>query len=392
MTEQRATQDAVIIIGASAAGLFAAYLLAKGGVPVHLFDERERLSPPARTLIVTNHIKDVLGYVPTSAIVNRTPNLQLFSPGRSTAICLREPDWIVERQKLIQVLVDQARRAGVEILPGYRFQGLEPDVDGVLLHLESSTGCRTHLHTRTLIGAEGVFSQVAKATQQDGHSTVFSLQATVAMPPGARRDTTQVWFDPRSTRYFHWLIPESQERAAVGLVADDEGQARESLQRFLSMHNLEPLDYQGAAVPLYRRNGAPWKRVSGARICLVGDAAAQVKVTTVGGVVTSLRGARTVAQAILRGVDYGRELGALHRELELHLLVRKALNRFTASDYDELLSLVNAPMKSALAAHTRDEIGHVLFPSLLAQPKLWLLAVRSFLRSGGLFWEGESQA
>ncbi len=56
---QRSTihRQPVVIVGASAAGLHAAYLLAKGGVPVYLFDERERLGPPARTLIVTSRMR-----------------------------------------------------------------------------------------------------------------------------------------------------------------------------------------------------------------------------------------------------------------------------------------------------------------------------------------------
>ena len=368
----------VVIIGASTAGLFAAYLLAKGGVPVLLFEQQEELDTPARTLIITQRIKDVLGCVPSSAIVNQTPNLQLFSSGRSTTIRLSQPDWIVERQKLIQMLARQARAAGAQILPGYRFLGLEPDHDGVVVHLQSSTGRQAHVPTRTLLGADGVFSQVAKANEQRGQKTAFVLQAAVALPSGAKSDTTQVWFDPHSTRYFYWLIPESRQRAVVGLAADDERQARESLQRFLSCHKLEPLGYQGAQVALYSRNGLPWKRISGARIFLVGDAAAQVKMTTVGGVVAGLRGARAVAQAILRGSDYGRELSALRRKLELHWLMRRVLNGFGPSDYDELLGLVNARAHSVLSTRTRDDISRALLLSLLVQPRFLLLAARRF--------------
>jgi len=368
----------VVIIGASTAGLFAAYLLAKGGVPVLLFEQQEELDTPARTLIITQRIKDVLGCVPSSAIVNQTPNLQLFSSGRSTTIRLSQPDWIVERQKLIQMLARQARAAGAQILPGYRFLGLEPDHDGVVVHLQSSTGRQAHVPTRTLLGADGVFSQVAKANEQRGQKTAFVLQATVALPSGAKSDTTQVWFDPHSTRYFYWLIPESRQRAVVGLAADDERQARESLLRFLSCHKLEPLGYQGAQVALYSRNGLPWKRISGARIFLVGDAAAQVKMTTVGGVVAGLRGARAVAQAILRGSDYGRELSALRRKLELHWLMRRVLNGFGPSDYDELLGLVNARAHSVLSTRTRDDISRALLLSLLVQPRFLLLAARRF--------------
>jgi flavin-dependent dehydrogenase len=212
---------------------------------------------------------------------------------------------------------------------------------------------------------------------------VSLLQATVALPDGAQSDTTQVWFDPPSTRFFYWLIPVSATRAAVGLIADDAQQAQVSLQRFLAAHDLRPLDFQGAQVPSYHRNGLPGATVSGARIFLVGDAAAQVKMTTVGGVVSGLRGARAVAQAILDGGDPGPESGALGRELTWHWLLRQVLDRFGPADYDDLLALVNAGMQGVLGSCTRDEALRLLLPALLVQPRLLFFAARRFLWRDG---------
>ena len=380
MNHQPSTE--AVIIGASAAGLYAAYLLAKGGVPVLLFDQQERIGPPARTLIVTPRLRDALGAIPREAIVNRTPVLRMFSPGCSTSVHLSAPDLVVEREKLLPLLVRQAKAAGVEILPGYRFLGLEADHDGMFVHLESSTGRRERLRTCTLIGADGAFSQVARAAERDGYRTVYNLQATVNMPHGASPNTTQIWFDPALTRYFFWLIPESRERGVAGLIADDEGQARASLAHFLSAQGLQPLGYQGGEVPLYRRNGLPWRRVGKTQVFMVGDAAAQVKVTTVGGLVAGLRGAQAAARAILRGGRYDQELGPLQRELDGHLCIRRVLNRFGPHEYDRLLSLVNARVGKVLATRTRDEAMRVLFAALLAQPGFLLLAARSLLGSG----------
>jgi digeranylgeranylglycerophospholipid reductase len=372
-----------IVIGASAAGLYTAYLLAKGGMPVLLFDEREGLGMPPRTLIVTHRIKDVLGPTVSEAVVNRTPRLQLNSAGRSTTIRLNQPDLIVEREKLIRMLADQARAAGVELLRGHRCLSVERDGDGLVVSLESPRGRLKSIRTRILVGADGVYSKVAKAAQRDSHRTVSILQAAVAMPKAASSDTTQVWFDPRSTRYFYWLIPESQDRAVVGLIADDQHQAREALERFLSAQGLEPMGYQGAHVSLYARNSRPWNKLGEARVFLVGDAAAHVKVTTVGGVVTGLWGAQAAARAILRGSSYGQELTALRRELGLHLLIRGVLNHLVPGDYDELLGLMTERARGALASRSRDEAWRVLLSSLAAQPRLLLLGARTLFRHDG---------
>ena len=371
-----------VVIGASAAGLHTATLLARGGMPVLLFDQQERFQPLARTLIVTPRLREALGGVPRAAVVNATPVLQMFSPGASATVRLAQADWVVERETLMPWLLLQARQAGVEFLSGYRYQGVEPDHGGVYVRLESPTGRLERVRTGTLIGADGVGSQVARAVyaQDKPFPTVYNLQATLPLPRDVTPDTTQIWFDPALTRYFFWLIPSSPQRAVLGLVADDEAQARRSLARFLGAHAWQPLSYQGAAVPLYAGRGLPVRQVHGAQVYLVGDAAGQVKVTTVGGLVTGLRGAGAAARAILRRTGLGRELRALQRELEGHRLIRGVLNRFGPQEYDELLRLLNARARQALAVHTRDEALRVLAASLAAQPRFVWLAARSLLR------------
>ncbi len=69
------------------------------------------------------------------------------------------------------------------------------------------------------------------------------------------------------------------------------------------------------------------------RVMMVGDAAGHVKVTTVGGTVSGLSGARAAARAILRESGYHRELRPLTFELTLHWLIRRLWNRFSEEDY-----------------------------------------------------------
>jgi len=376
--------EPVVIIGASTAGLFAAYLLARAGVLVRVFDAVRELGPPARTLIVTNQINAALGFVPAEAIVHQTPRVELFSPASSASVVLREPDLIVERKKLVQLLAEKARNAGAEIRTGYRFVEIGPTDDGLIVRLHNLERDRTEcVRTRSLIGADGVFSRVARAVGLDHHATVPIVQALVNLPKGARPDTTQVWFDRQRTPYFFWLIPESQDRAAVGLIAEDGQEARQLLDDFLAAQGWEPSQYQGGQVALYTRQPQLWRQLGNSRVYLIGDAAGHVKVTTVGGVVTGLRGARAVVRAILRGGDYGRELRALQRELDFHLLIRRILNHFAPTDYDALLRLLNRPAVHLLSTRTRDEVSRMFVRLILAQPRFLYLAARAMLAGRG---------
>jgi flavin-dependent dehydrogenase len=112
-----------------------------------------------------------------------------------------------------------------------------------------------------------------------------------------------------------------------------------------------------------------WRRIGGSEIYLIGDAAAQVKVTTVGGLVTGLRGARAAANAIVHGSNYMKELRSLRRELSLHLVIRNMLNRFGGADYDRLLDLLNPRTIELLGRYNRDHAAKMLYRIILAQPR-----------------------
>ena len=110
---------------------------------------------------------------------------------------------------------------------------------------------------------------------------------------------------------------------------------------------------------------------------LVGDAAAQVKVSTIGGVVTGFRGARGVADAILRK---GRsELRALRRELSTHWVIRRALHHFQQEDYCRLVDLLSDSTRKSLGEINRDESTRLLWNVVRRQPRLALLGLRGLL-------------
>jgi flavin-dependent dehydrogenase len=116
-------------------------------------------------------------------------------------------------------------------------------------------------------------------------------------------------------------------------------------------------------------------------VFVVGGAAAQVKVTTVGGVVPGLYGAKALAQAILNGRSYRKELRGLKMELHLHLLVRHVLNRFSDQDYDELIGMLDGGLKDVLQEWTRDELTQCFLRMIWAEPRLITLGAKVFLRS-----------
>ncbi|MGH9682872.1 MAG: FAD-dependent monooxygenase [Candidatus Acidiferrales bacterium] len=372
----------VAVIGGSAAGLFTASLLARQGRPVRVFERIESLEPAERTLIVTHQMRHLLGRTAEGCIANEIRRFELFTDGRSATVPLTNPDLIIERRALIQSLAGEAERAGASIEFGRRFHAMHPNGRGVVLEVERcSDGMREEVHAETVVGGDGATSCVARAAGWPPLRTVPLVQAIVRLPKDMSPDTARVWFVPQDTPYFYWLIPESPTRGALGLIGLTGPETRRALEQFLEKKQLEPIEFQGARIPVYTRWVPVRRNVGRGAVYLVGDAAAQVKVTTVGGIVTGLRGALGVAQAILNG-GASRELQMLRRELDVHLLLRKSMHDFEQADYSYLVDLLSDPTKQSLAEYSRDEAWKILWRVCLRQPRLVLLGIRGLLTRG----------
>lgn len=372
----------VAIVGASSAGLFAAERLARAGRRVAVFERQPALGHARRTYIITPQIARVLGEVPPAAILHQTPEIELISPGGAARVSLREPDLIVERQALAAGLAERAGRAGAAIHYGHRLTEIAPDRAGAALRLARRGSSSVVVTAAAVVGADGVFSDVGRAAGLARPPVVQIIQAEVALPPGYDPRVTRVWFEAADTPYFYWLIPESAERGVLGVIADGESPTRALLDAFLQREGLRPLAYQAAQVAMHHPSLRPYGRIGAAPVLLVGDAAGQVKVTTVGGTVTGFSGAEAAARCIIEGVAPARAYAAVTRELDLHWWIRRALGRLDGPGYDRLLAELSPAVCGFLARHNRDEMAGAIWRLPLLRPQLVGLGLGALLRPG----------
>ncbi len=371
-----------MVVGASAAGLYTAWLLARHGMPVSIFEQAPALCPEPRTLIVTREMLELLGPLGEASLLRPVRRFEIQAGGRTASVLLEQPDWVIERARLITTLAEHALAAGAELRPGWRFVGLEAAADRrIRLEFARRDGEREWVEPRIVIGADGAASRLAQAAGWPRPRTASLLQAVVHLPDDYPEDTVRVWFLPEQTPYFFWLIPAGDGQGVLGLIAETGAQARTALLHALEQQKLEPLAYQGGQVPLYAGWVPVHRRLGACDVYLVGDAAAQVKVSTVGGVVTGFRGARAVAAAIVHGNGH-RELHALRRELNVHLWLRRILHQFDGDDYGRLLELLNERTRLWLGRCHRDRATLLLRRLCWNQPRLVWLALRALLGAG----------
>jgi len=352
---------------------------------VRVLERGETLDPAARTLIVTHKMRSLLGRAAEGSVVNEIRRFELFTDGRAATVALQQPDLIIERRALIQGLAAEAERAGAKLELGKRFHTVHANGNGLAIEVERcSGGSREEVCADTIVGGDGAASCVARAAGWAPLETVPLVQAIVPLPKDMAADTVRVWFVPQDTPYFYWLIPESSTRGALGVIGESGPETRRCLEQFLEKRKLDAIEFQGARIPVYKRWIPVRRQLGNGSVYLVGDAAAQVKVSTIGGIVTGFRGALGVAEAILNGGS-SRELLALRRELDFHLLLRRSLHRFQQADYSHLVDLLNDTAKRPLTECSRDEAWKILWRVCLRQPRLILLGLRGLMMSNGSF-------
>jgi flavin-dependent dehydrogenase len=254
---------------------------------------------------------------------------------------------------------------------------MEPVPEGARLYFRTAEAKTAAITAATVVGADGIGSEVAGAAHIKQATTAPLVQAEIHLPDGWPPRLTQVWLDSTRTRYFFWLVPESDERGVVGLIGDGRARVNEVLRDFMARLGLKPLRYQAGTVALHHPKLKPWGRVGVATVLLVGDAA---EVTTVGGTVSGLLGAGAAARSILQGSSYDEELQEVRRELNLHWYIRAVLDRLDNMAYDSLVKSVTPVVAKYLGEHNRDELAPTFWRLLLFEPMLAAGLIRSLLK------------
>ncbi len=351
----------IVIIGAGPIGCFLGGLLAKKGKNVAIYEKKAEIGKPIQcTGIITPEIKKILN-LKKEFIANKTSKIKIFS--KNQKLTLPVNDIVINREKFDKYLAKKAKKNGAKIYLNHKYLGIRnnnavvADKDNKIQELESEY----------IIGADGPLSEVAKSNKMFGkREFYFGVQARIK--GNYDLGLYQVYLGSLCKDFFAWIVPESEKVARVGIASRKD--SKDKFNKFLKNKNIlkkNIIEHQAGLIPIFDKK----IKVNEENIYLVGDAAAQLKATTGGGLVPGLKGAKILADCLVNKKDYKKELKKLNRKLKLHLKIRQVLNNFSDKDYNDLLKKLNNPkIKQIMNKYSRDNPKKLILGILLKKPSV----------------------
>ncbi|WP_338834789.1 NAD(P)/FAD-dependent oxidoreductase [Neomoorella humiferrea] len=293
----------VAVVGAGPAGCRAARLIAGAGFRVIVLEEHERIGEPLQCSgLISPRTLELSGY--EGELRHPLHGFNLHSPAGHTLGFQTNKTYAVavDRVALDRQLAEAARSAGAELITGARVKGLEDAGDGVIVH----AGGRK-VKARLVIAADGARSRIARQLGLYPREVVAMAAAEIELGRGsrAREEVVELFLgEDFAPGWFGWLFPTGKGRARIGIGVGRKGSSpRRCLDELLKRYpeyfrEAKILRYTGGCVPI-----GPPPRIFAERVMLLGDAAAQVKPISGGGLYLGLHAAGHCARAAVRALE-----------------------------------------------------------------------------------------
>jgi len=349
----------VVVVGGGPAGCYAASLLGRGGLKVHVLEEHGHIGKPVDCSGVMGADSFDALRLPKSLRIGEIRALTFVSPSK-LKVHFSPPAplaYILDRAALDQAIAEKTLDSGASLQMGVRVVDLRIQEESVeVIYQEAgqgkahktvkagmvilASGPRYRLQRKLGMGLPGDFLRTAQSetmVREIGEAKVF-LGAEVA--PGS----------------FAWVVPfrrGGREWARIGVSA--KSKAVPYLKKVLSELQADgyidsmDLPIRSWVIPI-----TPLPRTYSERVLAVGDAAGQTKPTTGGGIFYGLLCAEAAAHTATRAFEKGdfsegmmsgyekewrQKLGV---EIKIGSFFRRLGERLTDNELDDLFRVVQS--------------------------------------------------
>jgi digeranylgeranylglycerophospholipid reductase len=281
---------------------------------------------------------------------------------------------VIDRRLFNLRLLEQAQEAGVEFAPQSMMVGLEDEAAIITRNDDIYRAV-----AKVIIGADGPKSQVAAwAKLPLPGELLVGLQAMTRYEP-EHPDLIEVFVDHElAPGFFAWVVPAEEGVARVGLATHQMKKAASLLKRFLEKLKLKPLKINAGLIPI-----GPRAQTVAKRVMVVGDAAAQAKPTSGGGLYTGICAAKiagkvAAAHALAPQDSNGfmtyekRWREQLERELSLGMALRRLFRNLHNREINFIFDVLdNQALLDVVKTYGDIDYPSLIIKALLQRPKDW---------------------
>ncbi|MCJ7545388.1 MAG: NAD(P)/FAD-dependent oxidoreductase, partial [Deltaproteobacteria bacterium] len=240
-------------------------------------------------------------------------------------------------------------------------------------------GATYQAEARVVIGADGPRSQVAAwAKLPSPGELLLGLQAMARYEP-EEPDFIEVFFDQElAPGFFAWVVPAEQGIARIGLATHQIKGASVFLKRFLEKLKLKPLKINAGLIPIGVRS-----QTVAPGVMVVGDAAAQAKPTSGGGLYTGICCAKIAGEVAAENSLASQESDGLatyekrwrerlDRELSLGMALRRLFKNLHNREINFIFEVLdNKAILDVVATYGDIDYPSLIIKALLQHPKEW---------------------
>jgi geranylgeranyl diphosphate/geranylgeranyl-bacteriochlorophyllide a reductase len=316
----------VVVVGGGPAGATAAHDLVRKGRSVLLLDKAGRIKPCGGA-IPPRLMRDF--DIPEHQLVAHATSARMIAPSDKIVDMPIEGGYVglVDRETFDEWLRERARLAGAVRAKG-SFDTIARDSDDVaVVCYQDGSGQDVRVRARTIIGADGARSKVARQTVKgaDKIPCVFAYHEIIAMPKngegGFEPNRCDIYYQGHlSPDFYAWIFPHG-DTASVGVGSAQKGfslrGAIKTLRATTGLDTCETIRTEGAPIPLKPLN----KWDNGRDVILAGDAAGVVAPSSGEGIYYAMVCGREAATSVDEMLATGRVsalAGARKRFMSAH--------------------------------------------------------------------------
>jgi len=373
-----------VIIGGGPIGGHVAGKLAEKKLNVAIIEKNKQIGLPINCAgLITPRVFDTLNISKEIVVQNKIKGANIHSP--SGKILTIGGDklhaLVIDRLIFDREIIQKAKENGAEVFLRNNVLSIQKIGD----YVEIKTSQNLNIKCRLLIGADGPFSKVRDR---------FSFPEPIEFLRGLGAEVTGTNLNPDFVEifvgrdiapgFFAWIIPLNKEgtKARIGLCINQDSPnppkhyfnnlfKHKNSSQFLE--NVEITKHIGGVIPL-----GVLKKTYDSNVLLVGDAAAQVKPTSGGGIFTGLLCANhcsTVAIEAFQTNNFTLQFlknyhklwtADIGRELNLGMTFRRIYKNLTDKQFEKYIE----KFQDLKIIKILSEYGDIDFPSKLLKPML----------------------